>query len=92
MIHQPKHELEKNFQRVRDIVKKSDGDIEKQNQLARTQANKITNEAKAVNRAIAAKELGYENICDVFFRRAYELGAVGKKEFRNYQLEKLGIR
>jgi hypothetical protein len=40
---------------------------------------------------MAAKEMGHEHIFDVFFRRAYELGSVGKQEYREYQLSKLGI-
>ena len=38
-----------------------------------------------------AKELGYEYIFDVFFNRAYQLGAVGKQQYREYQLSKLGV-
>ena len=46
---------------------------------------------KAINRAMAAKEMGHEHIFDVFFRRAFELGSVGKQEYRDYQLSKLGV-
>lgn len=46
---------------------------------------------KAINRAMAAKELNHEHLFEVFFRRAYELGSVGKQEYREYQLKKLGI-
>jgi len=89
--HQTPKDLRKNFSRVRDIVSKANGDSDKEESLARTQANLITKEAKAINRAMAAKELGHENIHDVFFFRAYKLGAVGTQEFRNYQLSKLGM-
>lgn len=41
---QSKAEFEKNFTRVRDIVTKSEGDVEKQNKLAKLQADKITDE------------------------------------------------
>ena len=75
---QSKAEFEKNYKRVRDIVSKSDGNEEKQVSLARQQANKITDEFKALNRARAASEIGYDNIFEVFFRKAYELGSVQK--------------
>jgi len=88
---QSKSELLKNFSRIKDIISKSAGDKEKEIKLAETQANRITDENKAINRAIAAKELGHEHLFDVFFRRAYELGVVEKKDYREYQLSKLGI-
>ena len=87
---QSKAEYEKNYKRVGDIVAKSE-DIEKQEKLARTQANKIIDEWKAINRAMAAKEMGHEHLFEVFFQRAYELGSVSKQEYREYQMEKLGI-
>jgi hypothetical protein len=59
--------------------------------LARAQAVRITDEHKAINRAIAARDLKQEHIFDVFFFRAYELGTVSKQDYRDYQLEKLGI-
>ena len=70
---------------------KSDGDEEKAIRLARTQAVRITDEWKAINRAMAARDLKQEHIFDVFFFRAYELGTVSKQDYRDYQLEKLGI-
>lgn len=88
---QSKTEFQKNYTRIRDIVDKSEGDKEKEIRLAQTQANKITDEYKCINRAMAAKEMGHEHIFDVFFRRAYQLGSVGKQQFREYQLAKLGI-
>ena len=94
MLHefngQTKSEYQKNFKRIEDILKKTD-DIEKQISLAQTQANRITDEYKAINRALVAKELKQEHLFDVFFRRAYELGSVGKVEYREYQLSKLGL-
>lgn len=86
---QSQKEYLKNFTRVRDIVTKSSGDEEKQNSLALAQANLIKDEYKALNRAYAAKELGYENIFEVFFRRAYTLGSVPTLEYRDYVLSKL---
>lgn len=102
---QSKAEFEKNYKRVNDIVNKSSGDINKAITLSNTQANRITDEWKAINRAMAAKELGQsferngmlsnkelcENIFEVFFQRAYDLGSVSKQDYREYQLEKLGI-
>lgn len=88
---QTKAEFEKNKVRVIDIWTKSDGDVEKAISLAKTQANRITDEWKAINRAMSAKEMGYEEIFEVFFQRAYELGSVSKIEYREYKLEKLGI-
>ena len=88
---QSKAECDKNYKRVADIVEKSNGDIEKQKSLSRTQANLIRDEYKCINRAVAAKEMGHDDIFDIFFRRAYELGSVGKQDYRNYQLEQLGF-
>jgi hypothetical protein len=88
---QSKVEFDKNFKRVADIVTKSDGDNDKIVSLSRTQAGRIHDEFKALNRAMAAKQAGYEHIFEVFFQRAYELGSVSKQEYREYRLEKLGI-
>jgi hypothetical protein len=88
---QTKSEFEKNYKRVKDIVEKSNSDESKAKILAETQANKITDEYKAINRAMAAKELEQEHIFEVFFHRAYQLGSVGKQEYREYKLSKLGI-
>jgi hypothetical protein len=72
-------------------VEKSAGDVDKMISLAKTQANRITNEGKAINRAIAAKKMKHEEIFEVFFQRAYELGSVSKQDYRQYKLEKLGL-
>ena len=87
---QSKSEIQKNFKRIEDIMSKS-SDENRQIYLAQTQANKITDEWKAINRAMAAKEMGHEHLFEVFFRRAYELGSVGKQQYREYQLSKLGL-
>jgi len=87
---QSKSEIQKNFKRIEDIISNS-SDEDRQIYLAQTQANKITDEWKAINRAMAAKEMGHEHLFEVFFRRAYELGSVGKQQYREYQLSKLGI-
>lgn len=88
---QTKSEFEKNKVRVSDIWIKSEGDVYKAISLAKTQANRITDEWKAINRSMSAKEMGYEEIFEVFFQRAYELGSVSKQEYREYKLEKLGL-
>lgn len=88
---QTKAEFEKNYKRVQDIVDKSAGDKDKAITLSQTQANRISDEFKAINRAMAAKALNQEHIFEVFFQRAYELGSVSKQEYREYKLEKLGI-
>ena len=88
---QTKTEFEKNYKRVQDIVDKSAGDEDKAIALSQTQANRITDEFKAINRAMAAKAMNQEHIFEVFFQRAYELGSVSKQEYREYKLEKLGI-
>lgn len=97
---QSKTEYSKNFKRVTDIITKSSGDVEKARSLSKTQANRITDEYKAINRAMAAKQNSYldssdqeiyEAVHEVFFQRAYELGSVSKQDYRDYVLEKLGI-
>ena len=87
---QSKREYEKNFSRIEDIIEKTN-DADKQISPAQTQATRIFDEYKALNRAFAAKEMGHEHLFEVFFRRAYELGSVGKQQYREYQLSKLGI-
>jgi hypothetical protein len=95
---QTKSEFQKNYKRVKDIVDKSAGDEDKAIALSRTQSNRITDEWKAINRSMCAKELYnntkneiYMNIFEVFFQRAYELGSVNKQDYREYQLEKIGL-
>ena len=88
---QSKSEFDKNYKRVQDIIEKSSGDTEKEKSLSRTQAGRITDEFKALNRAMCAKEMGHEEIFEIFFHRAYELGSVSKQEYRQYRLETLGI-
>ena len=102
---QTKSEIEKNYQRVVSILNKSELDIDKAMSLSKAQANRITNENKSLNRAIAARELSNEflrnglkeksDVCLVIFeeflKRACDLGLVDKKDYRDYQLEKLGL-
>lgn len=86
---QTKSEYLKNFKRVKDIIFKSEGDSEMEIKLSSKQAKLITDEYKAINRAMAAKEIGNDNIFDIFFRRAYELGSVKTEDYRDYVLNKL---
>ena len=88
---QSKSEFDKNYKRIGDIIEKANGDTEKEKALSRTQASRITDEFKALNRAMCAKEMGHEEIFEIFFQRAYELGSVSKQEYRQYRLETLGI-
>lgn len=88
---QTKLEYHKNYKRVADIIEKSAGDIDHATRLSQKQANAITDEHKALNRAFAAKDLNQEHIFEVFFQRAYELGSVSKQDYRQYKLEKLGL-
>jgi hypothetical protein len=86
---QSKADFQKNYKRVHDIITKSNGDKDVQISLSKRQANLITDEHKAINRAMAAKEIGSEEIFEVFFRRAYELGSVGTQVYRDYVISKL---
>ena len=88
---QSKKEYDKNYTRVRDIIRKSEGDEDKAIKLSKTQANRIRDEDKALNRAMAAKEMGHIHVYEVFFDRAYSLGKVPLEDYREYQLAKLGI-
>ncbi len=88
---QTKSEYQKNYKRVADIVEKSAGDVDKATYLSKQQTAKITDEWKAINRAIAARDMGHDHIFEVFFQRAYELGTVSKQDYRDYKLSKLGI-
>jgi hypothetical protein len=95
---QSKAEYFKNFKRVSDIITKANGDLDKIISLSKTQANKITDEYKAINRAKAAKQMAltendplYLEVFEIFFQRAYELGSVTKQDYREYRLAKLGI-
>ena len=82
-------EYDKNYSRVKDIISKAEGDKDKEIILAERMANLIKDEAKAINRAHAAKQLGYEHLFEIFFRRAYNLGSVSTLDYREYVLSKL---
>lgn len=86
---QSKKEYHKNYQRIDDIILKTNGDKEHAIRLAQKQANAITDEHKAINRSRAAISRGYDWLADPFFERAFELGVVDKMEYREYKLKKL---
>lgn len=100
---QSNSEFMKNYIRVKDIITKSEGNLDKAISLSKVQANRISDEHKAINRALAAKQLASESkkinenessdiyleIFDIFFRRAFELGSVSKQDYREYQISKL---
>lgn len=69
----------KDLSRVRDFQKKSKGDFAKEISLAQTMANSITNMNKAIGRAEAAAEVygGQNEIVDIFYNKAKELGYQG---------------
>lgn len=88
---QTRAEFNKNYTRIRNIINECGGDQEKESTKALTQANRITDEYKAINRAMAAKEMGHEHLFEVFFTRAYKIGAVSLQDYRDYRLTQLGI-
>lgn len=69
----------KDLKRVRDFRIKSGGDFEKEVALARRMANTLTNVDKAIGRAEAAAEVygGWNEIVDIFYDKAKELGYTG---------------
>ena len=87
--HQPKREFDKNSKRVQAIVDRNPHDLEKQLNDARSQSKRITTEEKAFNRAVVAKDMGHEEIFEVFLKRSADLGAVSKQDYRKYKIEKL---
>ena len=87
--HMTNKEYTKNYDRVHDIMKKADGDIEKAIKLATTQANRISVDNKAISRYRVAKFEGFEDIADVFMERALSLNQVDTKTARNYKIEQL---
>lgn len=89
MRGQSEKDIAKNYQRINDIIKKSNGNLEKAESLANQQAKLITNEWKAINRALAARELDREDLFEIFFTRAYELGSVSQMEYRDYVINRL---
>jgi len=82
-------EYEKNYMRVHDIMRKADGDIDKAIAIAKTQANRISVDNKAVSRFRVAEHAGFKEIAGVFMKRAFELCQVDTMTYREYQLKTL---
>ena len=82
-------EYDKNYMRVHDIMTKSAGDDEKALKLAQTQANRISVDNKAISRYRVAESEGFEDIAEVFMKRAYDLGQVDKMTYREYKLNQI---
>jgi len=64
----------KDEQRIRDIMDKANGNVEKAKQLAQAMANKIEDPIKAHSRGEAAENDNYHDIAKIFFDRAEALG------------------
>lgn len=88
----------KSKKRIQDIIDKctnesNEIDMERACRLATTMANRIKQEHKALDRYKIAAELGYEEVAEVFFKRAYDIGAIGKMEYRDYKINKsIGLK
>jgi len=69
----------KDLKRVRDFGLKSGGDFQKEVAFAQRMANTLTNMDKAIGRAEAAAEVygGHNEIVDIFYNKAKELGFKG---------------
>ena len=84
--------------RIQDIIDKctnesNELDIDRACKLAQTMANRIKQEHKALDRYKIASEMGYDEIAEVFFKRGYEIGAVGQMEYRDYKINKsIGLK
>ena len=69
----------KDLKRVRDFARKSGGNYQKEIAFAKRMAKTLTNMDKAIGRAEAAAEVygGYNEIVDIFYKKAKELGYKG---------------
>ncbi len=69
----------KDLKRVQDFAKKSGGDLQKEIALAERMAKTLTSMNKAIGRAEAAAEVygGWNEIVEVFYNKAKELGYTG---------------
>lgn len=69
----------KDLKRVRDFSLKSGGDFQKEISFAQRMANTLTNMDKAIGRAEAAAEVygGWNEIVEIFYNKAKELGYTG---------------
>lgn len=64
----------KDIKRIEDMVAKSNGSDEKLLQLARNMAHAITDADKAHRRGLAAESEGQDDVAEIFFDRAKEIG------------------
>lgn len=75
---QSKSETSKHDKRIDDIVRQSEGNVEKAKDLANRQADKIKSGEKAFYRGIAAERMGNSNvlkaISEIFIHRSKKLG------------------
>jgi len=81
-VHESLNEMAyepKDLKRVQDFSKKSGGDFEKEKAFAQRMANTLTNMDKAIGRAEAAAEVygGWNEIVEIFYKKAQELGYKG---------------
>ena len=67
----------KDTMRIKDIVRKAAGDEFKAKSLAQTMCRLIKDSYKALRRARAAERENEQDLADIFFKRATELGALG---------------
>ena len=67
----------KDIMRIKDIVRKAAGDDFKAKSLATTMCKLIKDSYKALRRARAAERENEQDLADIFFKRATELGALG---------------
>lgn len=64
----------KDTMRIQDIHDKANGDKFKMKRLAETMCKLITDASKATRRALAAEQLKFYDLAELFFARARELG------------------
>lgn len=67
----------KDTMRIKDIVSKAAGNVEKAKKLAETMCKLITDKWKALRRARAADMENEHDLAEIFIQRAKELGAFG---------------
>jgi hypothetical protein len=81
-----KADFDKHFKRVKDIIEKSNGDMDKALRLTQLMADKIESSDKAYGRYLVAMELGHEKIADIFLEKYKYLT---QSESRKERLAKL---
>jgi hypothetical protein len=81
---------DKDEMRVNDIVRKSEGNIEKEKTLARVMSDKIGRLDKAIARFFVAKQIGKKHIAEIFLAKAEVLDTLGMYE-KDYQKAKIDL-